>query len=121
MTQWGDKILFSHGSTQSGGVALCFNNFPGQILTHRTDAEGHRLTADLRDLRCDPSGVHLFRWGAASCGVCWMQRKSPIASAKTFLPLERFDQDQISRSQVVLWSRSRVYWQTTGQLCFFCL
>lgn len=27
--RWGDQILFSHGSNPSGGVAICFNKFPG--------------------------------------------------------------------------------------------
>lgn len=43
--QWGDEILFSHGSSRSGGVAICFNNFPGDIMTHRTDTNGHWLIA----------------------------------------------------------------------------
>lgn len=45
LNQWGGKILFSHGSSRSGGVAICFNNFPGEVITHRTDTEGHWLTA----------------------------------------------------------------------------
>lgn len=44
INQWGDKIFFSHGSNRSGGVAICFNNFPGQIVTHRTDQNGHWVT-----------------------------------------------------------------------------
>ncbi|MEQ2213435.1 hypothetical protein XENOCAPTIV_015032 [Xenoophorus captivus] len=43
--QWGDKILFGHGSSRSAGAALCFNDFPGEIITHQTDTEGHWLTA----------------------------------------------------------------------------
>lgn len=42
--QWGGKILFSHGSNRSGGVAICFNNFPGEVVTHRSDENGHWLT-----------------------------------------------------------------------------
>lgn len=41
--QWGERILFSHGSSRSGGVAICFNNFPGEVITHRSDIEGHWL------------------------------------------------------------------------------
>lgn len=39
--QWGDNILFSHGSNRSGGVAICFHNFPGEIVTSKTDKDGH--------------------------------------------------------------------------------
>lgn len=46
--QWGDKILFSHGSNRSGGVAICFNNCPGEIVTHRTDGEGHWLAVVIK-------------------------------------------------------------------------
>uniref|UniRef100_A0A3B1J8J0 Reverse transcriptase domain-containing protein n=1 Tax=Astyanax mexicanus TaxID=7994 RepID=A0A3B1J8J0_ASTMX len=41
--QWGDRILFSHGTNRSGGVAICFNHFPGDILTHKGDKNGHWL------------------------------------------------------------------------------
>lgn len=27
--QWGDKILFSHGTNRSAGTAICFNRCPG--------------------------------------------------------------------------------------------
>lgn len=43
--QWGDKILFSRGSNRSGGVAICFNKFPGEIITYKADSEGHWSTA----------------------------------------------------------------------------
>lgn len=46
--QWGDKILFSHGSNRSGGVAICFNKFPGEIITYKADSKGHWLTAVLK-------------------------------------------------------------------------
>ncbi len=39
--QWGDKILFSHGSNRSAGVAVLLNNFPGKILTTVRDTCGH--------------------------------------------------------------------------------
>ncbi len=39
--QWGDRILFSHGTNKSAGVAICFNRFPGDIITHRADDQGH--------------------------------------------------------------------------------
>lgn len=45
---WGDQILFSHGTNRSVGVAFCFNRFPGDIITHRADEEGHWLMAVLR-------------------------------------------------------------------------
>ena len=46
--QWGDRILFSHGSNRSGGVAICFNTCPGEIITHRADGDGHWLTVVLK-------------------------------------------------------------------------
>lgn len=39
--QWGDKILFSHGTNRSAGVAICFNRCPGKILGGKADKEGH--------------------------------------------------------------------------------
>ncbi len=41
--QWGDRILFSHGSDRSGGVVICFNKCLGEILTHRADGDEHWL------------------------------------------------------------------------------
>lgn len=39
--QWGDKILFSHGTNRSAGVAILLNNFPGKVLTTNGDSLGH--------------------------------------------------------------------------------
>ena len=39
--QWGDKILFSHGTNRSAGVAMCFNRCPGKILCNEVDKDGH--------------------------------------------------------------------------------
>lgn len=44
-TQWGDKILYSHGSNRSGGVAICFNKCPGSVISHKADDNGHWLIA----------------------------------------------------------------------------
>ncbi len=46
--QWGDRILFSHGTNKSAGVAICFNRFPGDIITHRADDQGHWLMVVLK-------------------------------------------------------------------------
>ncbi len=46
--QLGDQILFSHGSNRSGGVAICFNKCPGEVITHRADGDGHWLTVVLK-------------------------------------------------------------------------
>lgn len=45
INRWGDQILFSHGSNPSEGVAICFNKFPGQIITYKADREGLFLIA----------------------------------------------------------------------------
>lgn len=37
---WGDKILFSHGSNRSAAVAICFNRFPGDVISFKTDTDG---------------------------------------------------------------------------------
>lgn len=37
--QWGDKILFCHGTNRSAGTVL--NNFPGNIITSKKDINGH--------------------------------------------------------------------------------
>lgn len=42
--QWGDNIIFSHGSDRSGGVAICFNRFPGEIVASKIDKDGHWIT-----------------------------------------------------------------------------
>lgn len=47
--QWGDKMIFSHGSNRSGGVAICFNRYPGEIITHEADVEGHWLAVVLKN------------------------------------------------------------------------
>lgn len=31
--QWGGKMLFSHGTNYSAGVAICFNGCPGNVVT----------------------------------------------------------------------------------------
>lgn len=41
--QWGDRIIFSHGTNKSAGVAICFNRFPGEVITYRADGHGHWL------------------------------------------------------------------------------
>jgi len=43
--QWGETILFSHGSNRSAGVAICLNNCPGRIVTFQSDDHGHWLAA----------------------------------------------------------------------------
>lgn len=35
------KIIFSHASTHSAGVAILFNNLPGKIVKVETDPNGH--------------------------------------------------------------------------------
>lgn len=43
----GDKILFSHGTNRSAGVAICFNRCPGKKINDRPDIEGHWLAVVL--------------------------------------------------------------------------
>lgn len=50
--QWGDKILFSHGSNKSAGVAICFNKCLGNVITHKADEKGHWLAAVLNIEGC---------------------------------------------------------------------
>jgi len=45
--QWGEKIIFSHGSNRSGGVAICFNKCPGKVVTFKSDGLGHWLAVVL--------------------------------------------------------------------------
>lgn len=45
--QWGDTVLFSHGSNKSAGVAICLNNCPGKIIDHKADSKGHWIIAIL--------------------------------------------------------------------------
>lgn len=46
--QWGGRILCSHRNNRSAAVAVCFNRFPGDVITHRTDVGGHWLIAVLK-------------------------------------------------------------------------
>lgn len=46
-SQWGDKMLFSHGSSHSAGTAILFNNCPGKIVSSRSDPSGHWLAVVL--------------------------------------------------------------------------
>lgn len=43
INQWGDKVLFDHGSTSSAGVAILFHNSPGKIISSRSSGNGHWL------------------------------------------------------------------------------
>lgn len=45
--QWGDKILFSHGTNRSAGVAICFSRCPGKILCNKADEDGHWVACAL--------------------------------------------------------------------------
>ena len=42
-SEWGDKILFSHGKSNSKGVAILFNNIECEILDTKSDANGRYL------------------------------------------------------------------------------
>lgn len=39
--QWGEKISFSHGTNRSGGVAICLQRFPGEVISYKADKDGH--------------------------------------------------------------------------------
>uniref|UniRef100_A0AAZ1XGV7 exodeoxyribonuclease III n=1 Tax=Oreochromis aureus TaxID=47969 RepID=A0AAZ1XGV7_OREAU len=39
--QWGDSILYSHGTTHSAGVMILFNKFAGRVIDHKSDGMGH--------------------------------------------------------------------------------
>ncbi len=39
-SQWGDKMLLSHGTSHSAGTAVLFNNYPGKVITSRSDLNG---------------------------------------------------------------------------------
>lgn len=43
--QWGDNILYSHGTHHSAGVMILFNRFSGKVISHLGDKEGHWLIA----------------------------------------------------------------------------
>jgi len=45
--QWGDDMIFSHGSNRSAGVGICMNKCPGKIITHTADVNGHWLAVVL--------------------------------------------------------------------------
>lgn len=41
--QWGDSIFFSHGTSHLAGVMILFNRFPGKVINHISDINGHWL------------------------------------------------------------------------------
>ncbi len=41
--QWGYYAFFAHGTSHSAGVMILFNKFPGSIIDHKKDTEGHWL------------------------------------------------------------------------------
>lgn len=41
INQWGDKIIFDHGTTKSAGLAILFYNSPGKLLTSKFSKTGH--------------------------------------------------------------------------------
>lgn len=41
--QWGDLVFFSHGTSHSAGVMILFNRFPGNVINHISDSNGHWL------------------------------------------------------------------------------
>lgn len=41
VNQWGDKIIFDHGSTRSAGSAILFCNSPAKLVTSRISNNGH--------------------------------------------------------------------------------
>ncbi len=47
-TQWGDKIIFSHGTSRSAGVAILFNNCPGMVTTTKSSNDGHWIICVLQ-------------------------------------------------------------------------
>lgn len=43
INQWGDKIIFDHGTNKSAGLAILFFNSPGKLLTSKSSKTGHWL------------------------------------------------------------------------------
>lgn len=41
--QWGDNILYSHGTSHSAGVMILFYRFPGKMIDYKSDEAGHWL------------------------------------------------------------------------------
>uniref|UniRef100_A0A3B4WDT5 exodeoxyribonuclease III n=1 Tax=Seriola lalandi dorsalis TaxID=1841481 RepID=A0A3B4WDT5_SERLL len=41
--QWGDETFFSHGTSHSAGVMVLFSKFPGKVIEHKSDTDGHWL------------------------------------------------------------------------------
>uniref|UniRef100_A0A672HB23 exodeoxyribonuclease III n=1 Tax=Salarias fasciatus TaxID=181472 RepID=A0A672HB23_SALFA len=39
--QWGDNILFTHGTSHSAGVMILFYRFAGKIIDYKSDGNGH--------------------------------------------------------------------------------
>uniref|UniRef100_A0A3B3ST53 exodeoxyribonuclease III n=1 Tax=Paramormyrops kingsleyae TaxID=1676925 RepID=A0A3B3ST53_9TELE len=45
--QWGEGILYSHGTAHSAGVMILFNNFAGKVIDHNSDEAGHWIMVKL--------------------------------------------------------------------------
>lgn len=50
VNQWGDKIIFDHGSTKSAGLAILFCNSLGKVVTSRGSNNGHWLLCVLTSI-----------------------------------------------------------------------
>jgi exonuclease III len=47
-SSWGDNILFSHGESNSSGVAIMFSKcLEYKIIKHKTDTEGRYIISDI--------------------------------------------------------------------------
>uniref|UniRef100_A0A1A8EWE2 Reverse transcriptase domain-containing protein n=1 Tax=Nothobranchius korthausae TaxID=1143690 RepID=A0A1A8EWE2_9TELE len=62
VNQWGDKILFDHGSTKSAGVAILFCNSPGKLVASKSSSNGHWLICvlDIDDQYCIVVNIYGF-------------------------------------------------------------
>lgn len=60
--QWGDKIIFDHGSTKSAGLAILFCNSPGKLVTSKLSNNGHWLICVLNidDQYCILANIYGF-------------------------------------------------------------
>uniref|UniRef100_A0A1A8L6V8 Reverse transcriptase domain-containing protein n=1 Tax=Nothobranchius pienaari TaxID=704102 RepID=A0A1A8L6V8_9TELE len=62
INQWGDKILFDHGSTKSAGVAILLCNSPWKLVASKSSSNGHWLICVLNsdDQHCIVANIYGF-------------------------------------------------------------
>lgn len=64
--QWGDNIIFSHGSNHSAGVMVLFHRFTGKIFDFERDKDGHWIMVVLEIFDCKSILINVYGYNNRS-------------------------------------------------------